>query len=87
MVLLCRRIGISGEKIHIQEIDGKYEARQALAIFGNFPMSEAELEKIDYNPFHNDFIGEYALGKGETTDKAIAAMEENFSVIEKSLWL
>ena len=82
----CKTPGMVGSKIYMQKTQEGYEARQAIAIFGDFQMKEKDLEKIGYNPFHEDFRDNYVLGKGETEDAAIKDLERDSKSIYESLW-
>ena len=75
-VYQCKSPGLSGAGVYIQKVDGGFEARQAVAFFGSFQMPEEELEKIDYNPFHEDFHDNFSRGIGKTEDEAIQALKK-----------
>lgn len=82
----CSNMGLSGDKVFINETPDGFEARQAIAIFGSYQMSEADLEKIDYNPFHVDFHDNYVSGRGATKEAAIEALKADAKKIADSLW-
>ncbi len=86
-VYACSNIGLSGAKVYVQESAEGFEARQAVAIFGSYQMLEAELERIQYNPFHVDFNDNFACGKGVTKEAALEALNADAKSMSDSLWL
>lgn len=83
----CSNIGLSGAQVFIAETPNGFEARQAVALFGSFQMSEAELDKIQYNPFHDDFHDNFVTGTGPTKEAAIEALNVDAKNMANSLWL
>lgn len=86
-MFLCSNMGLSGAKIYVNETPGGFEARQAVAFFGSYQMTEHELEKIEYNPFHADFHDNFASGCGATKEAAIEALRADAKSMSDSLWL
>lgn len=88
VAIVTSNIGVSGAKTYSKKLpDGNVEVRMAISFFGNFNMSEQELERIDYNPFHPDFNDNYAKGVGETEEEALKEMQKDISDIADSLWI
>jgi hypothetical protein len=85
-VFECKTPGIAGAKTFIRRTGDIFESRQAVSIFGSYQMPEDELEKIDYNPFHEDFNDNCVKGKGSSEDAAIKAMEFDIKSLHESLW-
>ena len=77
---------IFGAIIFIRKVGSEYEARQAIAIFGDFQMSLKSLENIDYNPYHDDFHDNFVSGKGLTEEAALKAMKKDSDNMYESLW-
>lgn len=82
----CSNMGLSGAQIFVNETSDGFEARQAVAIFGSYQMPEDELDKIQYNPFHNDFNDNYVSGCGSTKEAAIEALRADAKSMADSLW-
>lgn len=82
----CSNIGVSGGKVFFKEIDGGFEARMAVALFGSYQMSDEELEAIDFNPYHPDFNDNDVSGIGKSKEEAVQAMQKNMSELADSLW-
>lgn len=82
----CSNMGLSGAQVYVQEAPGGFEARQAVAIFGSYQMPENELEKIQYNPFHDDFHDNFVSGCGATKEAAIEALRADAKSMADSLW-
>ena len=82
----CSNMGLSGAQIFVIETPEGFEARQAVAIFGSYQMSEEQLEQINYNPFHDDFHDNYVSGNGATKEAAIEALQADAKSMADSLW-
>lgn len=82
----CSNIGVSGAQVFVIKTADGFEARQAVSIFGSYQMSESELVNIHYNPFHENFIDNYASGKGETKEAAVEALQVDAKNLADSLW-
>lgn len=85
-VYACSNMGLSGGKVFIQKSESGYEARQAISIFGSYQMREADLEAIEYNPFHPNFNDNFVRGIGDTEELALKAMKQDSQEISDSLW-
>ncbi|OES24144.1 hypothetical protein [Alteromonas macleodii] len=85
-ITVCSNMGLTGDKVYIQETPDGFEARQAVALFGDYQMTIAELEAIGYDPFHVDFHDNFVRGKGETQQAAIEALEKDAKEMADSLW-
>ena len=67
--------------------DGRYEARIGVSIMGSTNMNESEFKACNYNPFHDEFRDNYAVGVGITEAEAIQAMEKDGNNMAESLWI
>lgn len=85
-VFLCSGIGITSERVYVVESTDGFEARAAIAFFGDFQMPEEKLEAIAYNPFHEAFNDNYACGKGSTREAAIEALKADLQQMSNDLW-
>lgn len=85
-VIQCSNMGLSGAEVFFKETDNGYEARQAVALFGEYQMHKLELEAIDYNPFHKDFHDNFVKGIGKTKEEAIEALKKDAKKLADSLW-
>jgi len=83
----CATPGMVGAMTYIRKTGDVYEARQAIAIFGDFQMKEKDLEKIEYDPFHDDFHDNFVSGKGDSEEAAIRAMKKDSEQMYESLWI
>tara|TARA_Y100001951_G_C11056111_1_gene138288 strand:- start:161 stop:436 length:276 start_codon:yes stop_codon:yes gene_type:complete len=86
VAVACSNMGVSGADVFIQEGANGFEARQAVSIFGSYQMPESELEKIKYNPFHEDFNDNFVSGKGETREAAVETLKADAKELADSLW-
>lgn len=83
---VCKNMGLSGAQVVITQTPNGFEARQAVALFGSYNMPESELERILYNPFHEDFNDNFIVGKGATKEEAIKALEADAKRLTESIW-
>tara|TARA_Y100001936_G_C16009218_1_gene632551 strand:+ start:392 stop:670 length:279 start_codon:yes stop_codon:yes gene_type:complete len=86
-VIACSNMGLSGAQVYIEQSNEGFEARQAVAIFGSYQMQESDLEKIKYNPFHDDFDDNFVSGKGKSKEAAIEALKADAKSMADSLWI
>lgn len=85
----CCTPGLAGTTpIHIKQTeDGKHEARMGFALFGSANLSEQEMKRLDYNPFHEEFYDNYASGIGDSEDAAIDALKADLESTYESMWI
>ena len=85
---VTRSVGVAGAQPYIKKTaDGKFEARMAVAILGDFNMKHEDLERIKYNPFHADFNDNFVTGIGDTEEEAVKAMNKDAADMSDSLWI
>lgn len=84
---VTRSVGVVGAQPYVKQLDDKtFEARCAISLMGSYNMKEDELAKIQYNPFHPDFLDNFAQGLGITKEEALKAMDDDCRSISDSLW-
>ena len=85
----CSNIGIAGTTpVHVkQHDDGAFEARCGFALIGAMNMTEAEFAACNYDPFHDKFHDNYAVGKGDNEEQAISQLKANMKATADSLWV
>jgi hypothetical protein len=85
---VCENMGIAGTTpVHIKKNDdGTVEARCGFSLFGYSNMDEKSFKACGYNPFHDDFMDNYAVGKGETEELALANLKADMKKTADSLW-
>jgi hypothetical protein len=80
-------IGLNGTTpVVVTEIDGKFEARVGIALFGSTNMTEEQMDAADRNPFSDRWMDNFCRGTGATKEEAIAALEKDFDSLYESIW-
>jgi hypothetical protein len=89
VVYQCNDIGItSTTPVHvIKHNDGIFEARCGFALIGITNMKDDEFAACDYNPFHEKFYDNYAVGKGVNEECALSALKLDIKTTADSLWI
>lgn len=84
----CETPGLSGTTpVTIKQSSEGFEARMGFALFGSTNMDEEGFRRAEYNPFHEDFHDNYAVGKGSTQEEeAIEALKKDVASTHESLW-
>lgn len=84
----CDHIGIATTTdVHVKEVDGQFEARAGIAIFGSTNMTDAQMEAQGRNPFGDDWHDNIVRGIGDTQEQAIEALRQDAKEMAESLWI
>lgn len=67
--------------------DGKFEARCGFSLMGATNMSEDDFSACNYDPFHDKFFDNYAVGKGDSEEQSIAQLKADMKATVDSLWV
>lgn len=87
-ISVCCNIGVSGiTPCMVRQTGDEFEARMGISFLGSAHMSDAELDACGRDPFHDDFLDNFASGKGPTSDEAIAALREDMKKMAETLWM
>jgi len=88
IVYKCDHIGVAGTTpCHIQKTEEGYEARIGVALFGMSNFNKEDFERVNYNPFHDEFYDNYCSGKGQTEEEAIEELKADMKDMADSLWV
>lgn len=81
-------IGLNGTTpVTVKEIDGKFEARVGIALFGSTNMTEEQMDAAGRDPFSEKWMDNFCRGVGETRDDAIAALQKDYETLYESIWI
>jgi hypothetical protein len=88
IVRQCSHIGIAGTTpVHVKQHEsGAFEARCGFAVMGATNMDEAGFKACNYDPFHEKFHDNYAVGLGDTEESAIEALKLDMKTTADILW-